>query len=82
MNYYCKYCGSSFSSVSALTANTCQRHPSGAGKGKHALYEGGEKKQFTCKFCGSNFSSLSALTANTCQRHPNGSGKGRHEAAL
>ena len=77
-NYYCEYCGAKYSSVSALTANNCIRHPDG--KGKHKLYEGGEKSQYVCKYCGTKYSSLSALTANNCIRHPNG--RGKHSPAL
>ncbi|QQS51101.1 MAG: hypothetical protein IPM71_16325 [Bacteroidota bacterium] len=78
----CKYCGSSASTISSLTANTCPRHPLGSHKGKHALYEGAEKSQYECKYCGSKASSISSLTANTCPRHPNGSHKGKHEPAM
>ncbi|MBI4648329.1 MAG: hypothetical protein HY738_17525 [Bacteroidia bacterium] len=81
-NYYCKYCGYKSSSISSLTANLCPRHPSGAAKGKHALYEGAEKSSYTCKHCGNKSSSMSCLTANLCPRHPNGTAKGRHEPAL
>ncbi len=79
---YCKNCGQAFSDVRALSANTCYRHPDGANKGKHQLYEGGEKKSYTCKFCGSQFHDLRTLTANTCYRHPNGANKGKHHPAL
>ena len=72
-NFYCEYCGAKYSSVSSLTAGTCNRHPEG--RGKHKLYEGSEKSQYICKYCGSKYSSLSSLTAGTCNRHPNGRGK-------
>lgn len=81
-NHYCKYCGYKASSVSSLTIGLCHRHPNGANKGKHALYEGSEKPRYTCKNCGQDASSLSSLTAGTCHRHPDGSYKGRHEPAL
>ena len=77
-NYYCEYCGSKYSSVSSLTANSCSRHPDG--RGKHKLYEGSEKSQYVCKYCGQKYSSLTSLTANSCSRHPNG--KGKHAPAL
>jgi DNA-directed RNA polymerase subunit RPC12/RpoP len=80
--YYCEYCGGKFSSVSSLTASYCGRHPSGAHKGKHKWYEGGEKTQYVCKYCGNKFSSLSTLTANYCGRHPDGAHKGKHAPAL
>ena len=82
MNYYCKYCGASNSSLSSLTANPCMRHPLGPNKGKHVLYEGSEKTKYQCKFCGSSNASLSSLTANHCMRHPLGPNKGKHEPAL
>jgi DNA-directed RNA polymerase subunit RPC12/RpoP len=81
-NYYCKYCGSKASSVSSLTSASCLRHPNGANKGKHALYEGDEKSQYTCKNCGQKFSSLTGLTGASCLRHPDGANKGKHEPAL
>ena len=78
--FFCEYCGQSFSSVSSLTGIYCSRHPDGANKGKHKLYEGGEKSQYTCKYCGQKFSSISSLTGNYCSRHPDG--KGKHAPAL
>lgn len=81
-NYYCEYCGQRFTSVSSLTAVHCVRHPDGPNKGKHKLYEGGEKSQYVCKYCGQKFSNLSSLTAIHCVRHPNGPNKGRHAPAL
>jgi predicted nucleic acid-binding Zn ribbon protein len=81
-NYYCKYCGQKTSSVSSLTSGTCLRHPNGANKGKHALYEGDEKSQYTCKNCGQKTSSLTQLTSGTCLRHPDGANKGKHQPAL
>ncbi len=81
-NFYCEYCGSKFSSVQQLTAVPCQRHPDGQFKGKHKLYEGSEKSQYTCKYCGSKFSSLQQLTSVPCQRHPDGQFKGKHAPAL
>lgn len=44
MNYSGKYCGTKASSVVSLVSNPCSRHPNGPGKGKHALYEGGESQ--------------------------------------
>lgn len=81
-NYYCEYCGAKFSSVSTLTACFCSRHPNGANKGKHKLYEGSEKNKYVCKYCGMSFSSLTTLTACCCSRHPNGTKKGKHVPAL
>jgi len=81
-NFYCKYCGAKYSSVSSLTSGTCSRHPLGVNKGKHALYEGSEKTQYTCKYCGAKYTSLASLTAGTCSKHPNGVNKGKHEPAL
>ena len=81
-NYYCAYCGQKFASVNALTAAVCPRHPNGAGKGKHKLYEGSEKTKYLCKYCGQSFNSINAMTAAVCPRHPNGAGKGKHSPAL
>lgn len=80
-NFYCEYCGTKASSVSSLTANSCTRHPMGVNKGKHSLYEGSEKSQYTCKYCGNKSTSISSLTANSCTRHPNGVNKGHHSPA-
>jgi 5-methylcytosine-specific restriction endonuclease McrA len=80
--FYCRYCGTSSSGVSSLTSSNCQRHPNGPFKGKHVLYEGSEKSQYTCKYCGTHASSISSLTSSSCQRHPDGSFKGHHEPAL
>ena len=81
-NFYCKYCGTKFPSISSLTAGPCQRHPLGPSKGKHVLYEGSEKSQYVCKYCGTKYPSISILTASPCQRHPNGVNKGKHEPAI
>ncbi len=80
--YYCKYCGHKTTSVNSLTSSSCQRHPNGPGKGRHALYEGGEKESYVCKYCGLKSTSIASLTSSKCQRHPNGPQKGRHEPAL
>jgi hypothetical protein len=82
MNYYCKYCGTKASSIASLTASTCSRHPNGANKGKHALYEGAEKPKYECKYCGTGATSILSLTASPCSRHPLGANKGKHEPAL
>ena len=81
-NYYCEYCGQKHSSVSMLTSVSCFRHPNGANKGKHSLYQGSEKSKYTCKYCGSMHSSISSLTSVSCFRHPNGANKGNHSPAL
>lgn len=75
-NFYCKYCGTKYSSVSGLTAATCSRNPDGK---KHVLYEGSEKSQYTCKHCGTKYSSITGLTAASCSRNPHGK---KHEPAL
>ncbi|MBN2864149.1 MAG: hypothetical protein JXN62_13360 [Bacteroidales bacterium] len=80
--FYCEYCGTGYASVAALTSGTCGRHPDGGGKGRHKLYEGSEKSQYTCKYCGTKYSTIAALTSGTCGRHPKGGGKGRHAPAL
>ena len=81
-HYYCKYCGHKTTSVNSLTASLCQRHPNGPAKGRHALYEGGEKESYVCKYCGLKSTSIASLTSSKCQRHPSGPAKGRHEPAL
>lgn len=80
--FYCKYCGHKASSVMSLTASLCIRHPSGPCKGRHVLYEGGEKEQYMCKHCGKKATSIATLTGSLCIRHPNGPCKGKHEPAL
>ena len=81
-NYYCKNCGTKFTSVQSLTGASCSRHPLGPNKGKHELYEGSEKSKYQCKYCGTSFSSLSSLTGASCSRHPSGPNKGKHSPAL
>lgn len=81
-NFYCEYCGTKYSNVSSLTASSCGHHPNGFNKGKHSLYEGGEKPQYTCKFCGTKYSSIQGLTSSSCGRHPDGFNKGKHSPAL
>ena len=82
MNYYCEYCGHKASSVQALVAGGCPRHPNGSLKGKHSVYQGGEKSQYICKYCGHKASTIQALVAGGCPRHPNGSLKGKHAPML
>lgn len=81
-NYYCEYCGTKHSSVMGLTNGYCFRHPNGANKGRHKLYEGSEKTKYTCKYCGTNQSNIQNLTNGYCFRHPDGANKGRHAPAL
>jgi DNA-directed RNA polymerase subunit RPC12/RpoP len=81
-NFYCEYCGAKFPSVASLVNNTCPKHPSGVHRGKHKLYEGGEKTKYTCKHCGTQFSSIASLVSNTCPKHPDGVHKGKHVPAL
>lgn len=81
-NFYCEYCGQQYSSVQSLTSDSCSRHTSGAYKGKHKLYEGGEKSMYTCKYCGQQANSIQSLTSNPCPRHPDGAYKGKHAPAL
>ncbi len=81
-SFYCEFCGTKASSISSLTASSCHRHPLGAGKGKHKLYEGSEKAKYSCKYCGTSASTISNLSSNSCHRHPAGAGKGKHGVAL
>jgi hypothetical protein len=82
MNCYCKYCGAKAPSIASLTASSCPRHPSGAHKGKHVLYQGAERSKYECQHCGANASSSASLTASSCPRHPLGGHKGRHDPAM
>ncbi len=81
-SFTCEYCGAKAQSIQSLTGNSCLRHPSGANKGKHKLYEGSEKSQYSCKYCGYTTASISSLTSNSCMRHPDGTNKGKHAPAL
>lgn len=81
-NFYCEYCGEKASNVRSLVGANCIRHPFGSNKGKHKLYEGSEKSQYTCKYCGANASNIRSLVNINCIRHPNGSNKGKHAPAL
>lgn len=81
-HYYCKCCGHKTMSVNSLTASLCQRHPDGPAKGRHALYEGGEKTSYVCKCCGLKSTSIASFASSKCQRRPAGPAKGRHEPAL
>lgn len=81
-NFYCKLCGSKFSSIQNLTNGFCLRSPLGALKGRHELYEGSEKSQYFCKLCGQKFTSIQQLVNGFCLRSPLGALKGRHEVAL
>lgn len=65
--YYCKWCGSSASSVSSLTSGSCSKNPVGR---KHEPYEGEEKKFYFCKYCGTRGSSISSLTSGSCSKSP------------
>ncbi len=80
--FICEYCGQEFSTAQQLLGSTCQKHPLGAYKGKHKLYEGGEKSKYTCKYCGKEFSSIRQMVGTTCQRHPDGAYKGKHAPSL
>jgi len=81
-NFYCEYCGYKAGSVQSLTAMNCIRHPSGMNKGRHKLYEGTEKVQYTCKYCGYQAGTIQILTGMRCLRHPSGMHKGSHAPAL
>ena len=81
-NFYCEYCGTKYSSISSLTSGYCLKHPNGPNKGKHKLYEGGEKSEYFCKYCGAKNKSLQSLVNSYCLKHPNGPNKGKHSPAL
>lgn len=80
--YLCQHCGTKFTSIPNLTSSPCFRHPLEPNRGKHKLFEGGEKSKYDCKYCGTSNSSLANLTSMLCFRHPNGANKGKHSPAL
>ena len=43
---YCKYCGSSSSSIRGLTSSSCSKNTEGK---YHVPYEGSEKSKYECK---------------------------------
>lgn len=73
---YCRYCGSSHSSVYGLTSGACRNNPSG---GRHVVYDGELKPRYTCKFCGMTHTSIYNLTSGACHNNPS---SGKHEPAL
>jgi len=81
-NFYCEYCGHKQGSVNTLTAMLCLRHPAGANKGRHKLFQGREASSYTCVHCGHKSGSIATMTASLCLRHPSGANKGRHAPAL
>lgn len=80
--YYCEYCGHKFPNVHLLVSAPCPRHPLGENKGRHKLYEGGERSEYTCKYCGRKFRSIMEMTGGRCAFHPSGENRGRHAPAL
>lgn len=50
--FYCENCGYSASSITSLTGLSGFRHPDGANKGKHVLYEGAEKSRMPANTAG------------------------------
>lgn len=74
-NFYCKWCGGKYSSVSGLTSGSCSKNPEGK---KHGLYEGDEKPQYTCKCCGNKYSSLTSLCSGSCSK----SSTKKHQPAI
>ena len=81
-NFYCEYFGKPYPSVQQLTNGLCPHHPDGSNRGKHKLYEGGEKKKYTCKHCGKEYPTIAAMVIGPCPRHPKGSNHGKHAPAL
>ena len=80
MSEYCKYCGTSARDARSLLSNNCPKHPNGFCKGKHALYEGGERSEYVCVYCGTKNRSLSSLLNGWCPKHPDGPSRGKHVA--
>ncbi len=81
-NFYCEYCGTKSATVAGLVSGNCMKHADGPNKGKHKLYEGSEKSQYTCKYCGTKQPTIQGLTSLSCTKHPNGVNKGKHSPAL
>jgi len=79
--HLCEYCGTKFFSIVNLTSSPCFRHPLEL-KGKHKLFEGGEKRIYICKYCDTDNTGLAILTSMPCYRHPSGSNRGKHAPAL
>ncbi len=79
---YCEYCGTGFPDVRNLTSGYCPRHPDGGNKGRHKLYEGGEKSKYTCKYCGLDRPTIASLTIAACPKHPKGKNIRKHSPAL
>lgn len=72
---FCKWCGTQYSDPRTLAINTCRQNPEG---GKHAIYEGAEKKEYFCKYCGRKFFDIRTLCINSCKESPSG----KHSPAL
>lgn len=74
-NFYCKWCGVKYPSVSSLTNGPCIKNPESK---KHALYEGSEKTQYTCKCCGVKYPNIMSLCSGACNKSPTK----KHQPAL
>ncbi len=81
-NFYCKNCGAKSGSIKNLMNGFCNKNQETSNNGKHVLYEGSEKSQYSCKYCGSTSGTILNLTNGFCQKHPNGPNKGKHSPAL
>lgn len=79
---FCEYCGHKFPDARMLASGTCPRHPDGANRGRHKLYEGTEKREYVCKFCGRKFPSILVMVGASCASHPAGANRGGHFPAL
>ena len=70
--YYCKHCGSDFSSISRMkeSQHRCSKSPTGF----HEPYGGIERDRYPCAYCGSEFSSISRMkeSQHRCSRSPTG----------
>lgn len=79
---FCEYCGRQFPDARILASGTCSYHPDGPNRGRHKLYEGRPKSQYTCRYCGRTFSSIMQMVTAPCSCHPNGCNRGKHAPAL
>jgi hypothetical protein len=62
----CKWCGSSFASLSQLLASPCSRRPSR----KHEPYEGAARQFYLCKYCAFESRSFEQLVLSPCSKSP------------
>ena len=50
----------------------CPRHPLGAHKGRHSVYEGSPKNEYVCKYCGTKKRTIWELSLSDCSKNNEG----------